>query len=448
MNYVGYQAAAIGNHEFDFGLASLDERITQAQFKLLGANICSLDEDPEACSRTESFHTARFAKKFIIHKTHGIKLGIIGLTTPQTPTTTLPINVSHFKFMPLAKTLERFVPIMKSQGAETIIVIVHDGDGSMLQVIDELKPETRAEISIVLAGHTHNYANKIHKGVRILISGCYGKSFGYTTLSYNEYTKHWSAQKSENIHFKPGVSFLGKQVQSDTEASELLATEISESNALSSRVVGKLISPLKKTDTGESNLGDFMTDAFRLCDTQSCTGTADIAFLNNGGIRSRLLEAGPITYGQVFELMPFDNIYTELKLTGSQIHDLLDLWYSYKNDSPTPQVSGLNIRYSKNTTRQRTIQNGAGDKQTILDPIDSITFSNGKLFEENKTYRVVVSDFLATGGGGTAFILKGLPTKPEFHYDRTVRDQIVDYFQLNPAGWDYKETQNRIQIEP
>lgn len=444
MNHVGYAAVAIGNHEFDFGLINLDKRIREAKFPLLGANICNIDEDPEACTKTENFQTASFAKQFVIYEAHGIKLGIIGLTTPATPTTTMPINVARFKFMPMTKTLERFAPIMKSQGAEAIIVIVHDGDGSMLKLIDELSPETRREIPVILAGHTHNYINVTHKGIRLLISGSYGKSFGYTTLSYDESAKHWSALKSETVDFKPASSFLGKQVQPDPTASRLLATEITESNAIASRVIGKLISPLNKTGTGESNLGDFMTDAFRLCDTQTCTGTADIAFLNNGGIRSKFLEAGPVTYGQIFELMPFDNIYTELRLTGHQIHDLLDLWFSYKNDSPTPQVSGLNIHYTGNTTRQRTIQNGAGETQTILDPVESIAFSSGKLFEEDKTYRVIVSDFLATGGGGTGFILKSLSKKPEFHYDRTLRDQLVDYFLSNPAGWNYPGVQNRI----
>lgn len=446
MNHVGYTASAVGNHEFDFGpgdghvsailpgedpLGALKKNASAANFKFLAANITELDP-----SQNQWF------EPYIIRMVNGIRIGIIGLTTQSTPTTTLPANVARLKFESLSQSLEKYVPELLTQKVQGIIIIVHDGDDSIFKVIDALKPQTREAISLVLAGHTHNWVNTTHQGVHILITGSYGQAFGYTTLDLNPKTNHLVTTEIKSVKFLPGANFLGKNVQPNPSASSLLAQEIHEANMISSRVVGHLAAPLVKTSTGESSLGNFMSDAFRFCSEPSCNSPLDVAFLNNGGIRRSMIEAGEVTYGKVFETMPFDNLYTTMLLTGKQIHDLLDSWYSYEHDNPSTQVSGLVITYDPNSVNKRIVKNASGETTTLAEHVKRISLPDGQELNENATYQVALSDFLATGGGGTAFVLKDLPKT--IHYDIKLRDQLVNYFQSKSTTWDYRNMPPRV----
>lgn len=477
MDHVGYLAAAIGNHEFDFGpgngfisvqkpgqdpVGALKARVAQAKFKFLAANICEPAHDPAQCKNPENFQPASFTKSYLLKTIHGIKLGIIGLSTLETPDKTLSSNVTHLKFMPLAKTVERFASELRKQGVKYIVVIIHDGEAAIKKMLDQLSPETRAMIPVILGGHTHEHANTTHKGVQILITGNYGEAFGYTTL---ELDKKLKTKSSQTIYFCHQVfsstqscidgsgaiqpaQFLGKIVKPDSSASGILKEDIAKAEAVSSKVVGRLASSLFRTETsGESSLGNFMADAFRMCKDSACKEHADIAFLNNGAIRSASIKAGPVNYGQIFEVMPFDNVHVELMLSGKQIHDLLTLWYYHREDIRNPQMSGLQVTYLLNPKKPRVLRNETGESKVLLDPIKSIQFSNGNVFEESKTYRVVLNNFLASGGGGTAFILNSLKPKPKFFYNRKLRDQLVDYFALKPDGWDYGNVKPRIYYQ-
>ena len=184
-------------------------------------------------------------------------------------------------------------------------------------------------------------------------------------------------------------------------------------------------------------MADFMTDAYRGCFTDSsCTLHADISFQNNGGIRSEI-PAGPVTYNQIFETMPFDNFVATMKLTGAQVRDLITIWYSHEQS--IQQVSGLKITYNSSIKTTRTITNGAGESKAFVDPIVSID-----TLDPAKTYTVVVADFLAAGGSGLDFFVKGLSPAPVVNYDRKLRDTLVDYMKTNPDGVSYTGTPARL----
>ncbi len=461
-NYVGYTAAAIGNHDFDFGpvgpdtvpmhagedpLGALKARESQAKFPFLSANICSVDEDPHQCEDATDYRVASFVEPYLIKSVHNVQVGIIGLTTQETPETTMPQNVARLRFMPLTNALERFIPEMKKKGAQVIVVIAHSGgfcekgkcetSDEIFRTLDNLSATTRNSIAIVLAGHTHNYLNKVYDGVPIMIEGSYGRSFGYTTLQFHAKNGSVSVEDHQIIDFTRDGNFLGERITPDAAASDLIAAEKADAEAVGDTVVGKTLSPLKK-GLPESSMGDFMTDAFRACyaDT-SCQKHADIAFQNNGGIRSEL-DAGAITYGQIFQVMPFDNFMAILKLSGRKIHDLLTVWYQYQKGFP--QISGIQIAYSSSSEKTRVVVNDAGETEALPDPIEEIS----PPLHDDQIYTVVMSDFLATGGGGTGFITRSLKPAPFIDYTRKQRDALVDYLKINPSGVDYSHSAPRL----
>jgi 5'-nucleotidase len=455
MNYANYVAAAIGNHDFDFGpgngdsqvrkpgedpLGALKARIAQANFKFLGANICSLDED--ACTDVNSFKGANFALPYMIKDVHGVKLGILGLTTPSTPQTTFPGNVARLKFFPLKETIERFVPEMAERGAQSIIVLMHEGilcangkcdpNDAFFKIIDGLSSNVRKMIPLVLAGHTHNQVNVEHNGVRMMIDGSYGHTFGYVTLD-QQADGSLKASAADSVPMTTAQAFLGATVKPDANAFKLIDADIRRANEKSAEVVGELASSLQMLpNQAESTLGDFVADALRLCTDSACTAdrATDIAFINSTGIRTKTLLMGSVTYGQIFQMMPFDNFLAIVKMTGRQVHDLIDCWYNY-NHGNFDESSGIHITYAAASTKMRTMTNLAGVTQTIPDPIVSISMADGSAFDEDRVYSVAMADFLAEGGSGSGFVLKNFSPAPAIHMDRQIRDMLVDYLRAH-----------------
>jgi 5'-nucleotidase len=347
-NYVDYTAVAIGNHDFDYGpvgtdtvvrqpgedpLGALKAREKQSRFPFLSANICSVKEDPSQCSSTTNYQPASFTRPYIIKEANGVKVGIIGLTTPSTPETTMKPNVSDLRFISPNAALERYVPEMKAAGAQMIVVTAHIGgyctngvcSDELFEMIDKISPATKSSISIILAGHTHNYANLVYGGIHVIITGCYGQAFGYSTLTLHGADQSVTVDevKSQNIcqqvfpdtqncYTGTGTpiapTFLGQSVVPDARATKLIAKAENSAAQDENVVDGKLLTPLTNTSP-VSLMGEFMADAMRLCYVDAtCAAHADVAIQNNGGIRAALATIGPVNYGQIFLVEPFDNM--------------------------------------------------------------------------------------------------------------------------------------------
>ncbi len=144
MNLMGYDASAIGNHEFDFGRDVMAERFSEAEYPYLAANI----------RIAETGELADFAIPYDIQEVNGIQVGIIGLTTLDTVTTTHPRNISDLEFTGYVEALEEFVPQMREEGAQIIVVTTH-------ACLHELAPVAQAVPDLVdamFAGHCNQFA--------------------------------------------------------------------------------------------------------------------------------------------------------------------------------------------------------------------------------------------------------------------------------------------------
>lgn len=466
LNHVGVAAVAVGNHEFDFGpvgpdsvalhpgqdgLGALKARIATSRFPFLGANICALDEDP--CSDPATARTASFVRPTTMITVHGVKLGIIGLSTTSTPDTTMRQNVERLRFFPLAATLERYIPQLKREGADVVVAIAHAGGAcrgqscnagdELFAAIDQLSPSARGALSLVLGGHTHNYVNAVHNGVPVMIPGRYGQSFSYVTIDVQDGRVR---VKGETVDFCQRVysdsgncrsgsgatrapAFLGTTIAPSNVALAAVEGDLASAAALGDAVVGHTHGALAR-NFPDASIGHFVTDALRRCPFDgACQGGVDVAIINNGGLRAEIA-AGPVTYNAVFELMPFDNYVATVKLTGSQLRDVFALIYA--NEKRLPQVSGLTVRYRHAPTAMRTIGNGRGERITIPDPIVSLS-----PIDDGKLYTVAMADFLATGGAGLAFLTASLQPAPVLSKTHKVRDAVVDYLRAQKEGVRY-----------
>jgi 2',3'-cyclic-nucleotide 2'-phosphodiesterase (5'-nucleotidase family) len=140
MNVMGYDAAAIGNHEFDWGIEGLRDRAAQSEFPFLSANI----------RIQETGEPAGFAIPFAVQEVNGIPVGLIGLTTTSAPRTTMPDHVAGLEFFAYREALEEVVPQVRAGGAELLVVIGHICSDEMEWLVP-----TAAELGIAVIGGGH-----------------------------------------------------------------------------------------------------------------------------------------------------------------------------------------------------------------------------------------------------------------------------------------------------
>ncbi len=457
MNALSYDGAAIGNHEFDYGpvgpvsvatqpnvdpFGALKARISQAKFPLLSANIYE-----EATGRRPSWLPG---DGLVMIERKGIKIGIFGLTTPQTPVTTVPVNVASLRFGSLAPEALTAAKQLREKGADIVIGVVHAGGkcakwdnaddtsscdektGEVFDMMRGLPPNT---LDAVVAGHTHAVmAHKIN-GTPVIETYGLGRFFSTIELYLDPVTKKVIPAKTamtaliplcETVDSESGscdprvlrgkasvnpvpATFQGQPIVPDEKVTTLLAPALNQVKSLQEQSLGLSVpKTLGRDYENESVLGSFLADSLRGVEK------ADIALLNPGGLRADL-KAGDVTYGAVYEVLPFDNAISTLKLTGEELTRLLTAAYGSRKG--VFQASGIEVKLSRCPTADR---------------LKLVTLEGGKPLELTKQYRVVMPDFLARGGDGLAPILSTIePEQVDLGENRelNLRDALVDFWK-------------------
>jgi len=459
-NAIGYTAAAVGNHEFDFGpvgpdpvplnpgqdpLGALKRNASMATFTFLSANMTE-----KATGRTPAW-----AKGSMIADVAGVKLGVIGLSTPDTPNTTVFANVAALEFGdPVAATV-REAAALRASGADAVIVIAHMG-GRCSNVSDPHNPAScerdqegmdylnrlpRGTIDAYFAGHTHAEMRHFINGTPAIQAANYSREFatvdlwvdsrrhavisGRTTLrpltmicqAFYAGTQTCDPKKAPAGAALVPATYEGKTIAPVQKVADVL-------NPYLTQVAAKRNEPTGITTAGafvrnylrESSLGDLLADALR-----DAAG-ADVAFVNSGGIRSNL-RAGNLLYSDMFEVMPFDNYPAIVTMTGSQIADALRL--ASTGERGILQVSGL--RYAIDEARDR--DKPMPERKRVV----SVALANGQPLEPNALYRVAMPDFLANGGDGLLPVTSAIPAD-RIAIDRSIplRDVFAAALQKRP----------------
>lgn len=456
-NLLGYDAAAIGNHEFDYGpvgpisaatqpsmdpFGALKARIGQAKFPLLSTNIYE--------AQTGMRPTWLPSDGSIIVERHGIKVGVFGLTTPQTPTVTLPINVASLKFRPLGSEALAAATSLRKRGADLVVAVVHAGgrcgdcskpenlascDTDTGEIFEMMKGLPEGTLDAVIAGHTHAQIAHVVNGTPIVESWALGRYFGLIELNVDPQTKKvipgrtritsgieicetWDIETKscDPRALKPRAElvtpatakFRGQVIRPDTTV--LQAMKPAEQNLVETQLrdLGlEVPQVLGRQYEAESELGSFLADSLR------AMTKADVALMNPGGLRADL-KAGRLTYGTVYEVIPFDNAVAVLDVTGEQLERLLTAAFGSKKG--VFQVAGLEVRLGRCPTPDR---------------LRGFTIG-GKKPDPARRYRVAMPDFLARGGDGLAPVLATIdPSQVNLAEDRdsNLRDELILHWQ-------------------
>jgi 2',3'-cyclic-nucleotide 2'-phosphodiesterase (5'-nucleotidase family) len=393
-NRMGYAAAALGNHEFDWGVDTLRARMRQATFGIFGANV-----------RDTAGRDVKWIPNDTIVTRGRIKVGIIGVSTVNTPTTTRAGNVVGLRFDDPAPIIDSIGRIQRRRGANFVIVIAHagascgrDGAGACNGEIIDLARKIKTKVDAIVSGHTHTLVNTEVNGIPIVQARSSGRAIDILDLptgpDVGRAVRHEVRELAvDTIKPFPPVASIVRRA-------------IARVAPLVNRHVATIPTTLARQGP-QYPLGNLIADA------QRWAGKADVAIMNNGGIRTEL-RAGDATYGSLFEIQPFGNTLYSLTMTGAQLRGLLE---TMLNKSPVnDHVSGVTIRYDPSRSEGSRIV--------------SATMADGTPLSDLRDYTVIVNDFLATGGEGYNAGARATASRPLNILDL---DALIDYLRTLPA---------------
>jgi 2',3'-cyclic-nucleotide 2'-phosphodiesterase (5'-nucleotidase family) len=393
-NRMGYAAAALGNHEFDWGVDTLRARMRQARFGILGANVRYTDGRDVEWIRNDTIVTRGRTK-----------VGIIGISTVSTPTTTRAGNVVGLRFDDPAPIVDSIGRVLRNRGADFVVVIAHAGGtcgrdpGASCngEIIDFARKVT-TKVDAIVSGHSHSLLNTVVNGIPIVQARSTGRAIDVLDLPLGAATALSPRREVREL--------AADTIKPLASIDSIVQRAVARVAPLVSRHVATIPTRLAR-EGPQYPLGNLIADA------QRWAGKGDIAIMNNGGIRTEL-RAGDATYGSLFEIQPFGNTLYSLTMTGVQLRGLIEAMLGKQpvND----HVSGLTIRYDPSKPRESRIV--------------SVTTADGAPLSDDRSYNVILNDFLATGGEGYNASGRATASKPLNIVDL---DALIDYLQSLPS---------------
>jgi len=354
MNLMRFDAMVVGNHEFDFGQEVLKKRVSEALFPVLGANVKGLE----------------ILKPYATKDVGGIRVGVIGVVTEDTPVSTAPKNVTALRFLPPGSTTEKYVDELRGK-VDLLVVLSHIGFPMDRQLVESVKG-----IDLIVGGHSHTRVAKPVKVADTLIVQAWehGKVLGVLDLALeNGKVVKWEGYLRE-IKPKPG--------EGDPEIESLVKRYGQEIDSIMGVDVGESDVDLdgENVRKRETNLGDFVADVLR-----EVSG-AEAAIINGGGIRTSIRK-GRIRVKDIYSVLPFDNYIVSIRLTGKQIREALEHGLSGIDEEAGrfPQISGMKIIYDPVAPK------GSRIRELLIE---------GRPVDPEREYRVATNDFMAAGGDG------------------------------------------------
>ena len=378
-NHMGYIAATVGNHEFDWGLATLRERIAQADFPFLLANVF----------RSGTNKRPSWARPTAMFTIKGQQVGVIGVTSQYTPSIVMAGNTAGLEFREPGPIVSALAAKLRKAGADLVVVLAHMPDVYGGVVSGEMATVAVPGVDLIISGHSHSGYSGLINGIPIIQQYSSGTAIGVSDLRYDRLNRNVAMSKLQV------VTTYNEGITPDAAIAERVAYYQAKIGPIVNKVIATTFGPISRGPdryTVEVPMGDFIADA------QAWKGGTQIAFMNPGGIRADIIYASyphDITWSDFFTVQPFDNKLVTMNLTGSQIYALLEQQFKPPQSSmKLLQQSGL--KYTFNLSLP------AGSR------ITSLTLTDGTpILADSTTYTVTCNEFIATGGDGFSVFLSG-----------------------------------------
>ena len=341
---------------------------------------------------------------------NGIRVGIVGVASPLTPRTTKASNVADLRFADPAPVVNAHVRSLRARGATVVVLVAHDGafcngrgtEQTCSGEVVKLAQGITEKVDAIISGHTHSMLNTEINGIAVVQARSSGRAIAVVDLPLD----------ARGVVAGKGRGWV-RNIDSDSIPAEAdIAALVRDATA---SVASRVNQPIAQLREPMFRRGEEYALGHLIADAQRAAGQADVSVMNNGGIRADL-QAGTVTYGALFEIAPFGNVLYRVTARGDALRAYFERLYDGQR-APRVHVSGITLTWDgAKPAGQRLV--GA-------------RLADGTSLDDAREYRMVLSDFMLTGGdglglGGAARLVEPLNVQD--------LDALVAYIRSLPGG--------------
>ncbi len=425
LNEAGLEVSAVGNHEFDKGYDDLVNRVIApydattnpeggAMWKYLGANV-----------EVRPGSGATPLDEVWMKEMNGVQVGFIGAVTEQLPTLVSPDGIADIEVTDIVAASNAAADELVADGADVVVLLVHEGSpGTDCDAMDDdptsdfgsIVTGVNDNIDGIVSGHTHlkyncslpvaGWADRAVTQRPVVSAGQYGMALNQLLFTVDTATGEVTGLEQNVLDLKADP--LTPNYPSDPVVAEIVADAKEKADVLGAEPLGEIAGEFSRAKLadgetvsrgGESTLGNLIAEVQRWATESPTTGSAEIAFMNPGGLREDMKSAtddypSTLTYRQAAGAQPFANTLVNMDLTGAQIESVLEeQWQEAGSSRPF-----LRLGISEGFTYSY-VPPAAGSPDGTKGEVTGM-WLDGEALDDDATYSVTVNSFLAAGGDG------------------------------------------------
>ncbi|WP_066252235.1 bifunctional 2',3'-cyclic-nucleotide 2'-phosphodiesterase/3'-nucleotidase [Neobacillus drentensis] len=418
---IGFDAGTFGNHEFDEGIDELHRMMKGGDHPNGTVGYDGMNFPLVAANAYDTRDGNLITDPYTIFTIEGQKIGVIGVVTQETPNMIVRKGNESLQITDEVEAINKYTEELKGQGIEAIIVLAHN-PATQTGYTDSFDASRIAEqiddeVDVIFAAHNHVGVNRVVDNKLIVQAYSYGSAFSDVEVEIDRETGD-IVNKSAEIK-----TVYQKDYTPDPEVAEIMKKYSEKAEPIKAKVVGQSSSTLEKGyPTVDNEFGDFALGNL-IADGMKAAMNADFAMMNGGGVRSPL-EAGEVTFGDLFAIQPFGNVLNKVKLSGADLETVL-------NNQITDRGLDFHIAGFKYTyTYDSTAKTGK-----VVD----IFLPDGSKIDKTKEYTVVINNYMT---GNLKYGIGALST--DLEVGPIDVDASVDFVKTLSSPFEYK-SEGRIQ---
>ena len=410
-NLLRYDAWVVGNHEFDWGLEAFIDAVDRSAMPVLAAN--TLLEGKPAGEFGNAQHPFAKIQPFILKEIAGIRIAIIGLTTPGMPYWFPPKFIAGMEFQSPIEPTRRAFRRAQSLGADAIILAGHmglkdrTGGDDFANRVMALTSEY-PEAAIFIAGHTHqDIPSRLTNGVIVSQADHFGIHVGRVDLLFDRNSKRLLRQEAR-------TELMDHRISLDPVVLSRAQPQLNRAAVVLAEPIGELVETLSvKARPGEpSAVGSLIAAA--ITEALAERGLTIDGVFHGLFEEERAFKKGPKTVGDIWEILPYENFIATGELTPVELKVVMEEVFQSRD---LRSLAGFAMSVE-----------GQGSNRRLT----SLRFADGRPLDSKKRYRIAMNTFDASSGGHRFMKLREILDRPEakctFHPVQT-RDALIDYFR-------------------
>ncbi|SEN70735.1 2',3'-cyclic-nucleotide 2'-phosphodiesterase / 3'-nucleotidase / 5'-nucleotidase [Mesobacillus persicus] len=418
---IGFDAGTLGNHEFDEGIDELNRMINGGEHPNGTAGYDGIDFPMVAANAYDTRDGQLITNPYTVLETGGEKIGVIGVVTQETPEMIVRKGNETLEITDEVEAINKYTAELKEQGVEAIVVLAHN-PATQTGYTDRfdasrIAEQVNDEVDVIFAAHNHVSVNRLVDNKLIVQAYSYGSAFSDVDLEIDPLTGDIYSKTAEI------KTVFQKDYTPDLGVAAIMDKYEAKVEPIKAQVVGQSVSTLEKgyptvtREFGDLALGNLIADGMKVA------MDSDFALMNGGGVRSPL-EAGEVTYGDLFSVQPFGNVLNKVNLSGADLRVILDEQITARGLDY--HISGFTYTYTY-------------DDEATSGEIVDILLPDGTPIDPSKEYSVVVNNYMY-GNIGTS--IGRLSTDMEV--GPVDLEATVDYVNALSSPFEYK-SEGRIQ---